>query len=149
MEEGDVVVEKVELKGFKKWLYEFLMIDVYVDNLEWRLSHAERQRKYKQKTIDELENTLKELRNTNHELVENKFNGHNDNVAVDFLNQQMIIFSVERRWSEDAKHPQTVVGYANNDGKLHEWFFNVSEDKHKALVLEFQSTLATKRMKGK
>lgn len=148
MDEGDEIVIKKQT-GFKKMLYDYFGINDMVDNLQYRIQDLKKEKGYLERKIDRLEMNFVEKDKEYRELVDNKFEIHNDAVAVDFLNPDMVFVSIERIWDTNYKYPRTVIGYSDKEGKIQSWYLEISDDKHKALVLEFQSTLATKRMKGK
>lgn len=59
-----------------------------------------------------------------------------DDVAFDMA----VACSIERRCVQGTDWYQTIVGYKNNKGVLHEWYFVVSDKKHKELVEQFNTS---------
>lgn len=132
----DLLTDKSEVSQLK---YDLKNMTKYRD--EWRKTRNDEARQY--------EETIASLKAENRQLIDNKFDGHNDVVAIDFMCPQVTVFSIERIWCADCKIPVTLISYQGNDGILQDVEYKVSDDKHKALVVEFNASLSTKRTKGR
>lgn len=119
-----------------------------IDDMIWQSNKNVRMIADLEKHKIDLYKECETLKNKNHELVAGMFKEHNDCVAIDFHNPNITIFSIERLWDVENQYPYTCITVIS-DNKFEDQFFDVSDDKHKALVVEFNSSLATKRVKGK